>query len=60
MPRNQSISQLTEKGDYLVRMNEQGRVVLSILWTDPNNSSITKAGHFFINEENNVKMRIVF
>ncbi|CAF4929381.1 unnamed protein product, partial [Rotaria sp. Silwood2] len=30
LPRNQSISQLIEKGDYLVRVNEQGKAVLSI------------------------------
>ncbi|CAF4044445.1 unnamed protein product [Rotaria sp. Silwood2] len=52
LPRNQSISQLIEKGDYLVRVNEQGKAVLSILWTDPENSSRLKDGHFLIHERN--------
>ncbi|CAF4182314.1 unnamed protein product, partial [Rotaria sp. Silwood2] len=52
LPRNQSISQLIEKGDYLVRVNEQGKVVLSILWTDPENPSRLKDGHFLIHERN--------
>ncbi|CAF3729180.1 unnamed protein product [Rotaria sordida] len=52
LPRNQSVSQLIQKGDYLVRINEQGKYVLSILCTDPDNSSKLKDGHFFIHERN--------
>lgn len=58
MPRNQSISQLIEKGDFLVRINEQGKYVLSILWSDPDNSSRLKDGHFLINERNQVILNI--
>ncbi|CAF1382169.1 unnamed protein product [Rotaria sp. Silwood1] len=52
IPRNQSISQLIQKGDYLVRINEQGKIVLSILWMDPDNPSRLKDGHFLIHERN--------
>jgi hypothetical protein len=36
-------------------MNEQGKIVLSILYTDPDDSSKFKDGHFFIHESNQVK-----
>jgi hypothetical protein len=31
-------------------MNEQGKIVLSILWIDPENPNKLKDGHFFIHE----------
>jgi len=36
-------------------MNEQGKIVLSILYTDPDDPSKFKDGHFFIHESNQVK-----
>ena len=56
VPRIQSVSHLTEKGDYLVRVNEKGRLVLSILWTDNDRSDQLKDGHFFIHEKNHVRL----
>jgi hypothetical protein len=35
-------------------MNEQGKIVLSILWIDPDNPTKLKDGHFFIHEMNQV------
>jgi hypothetical protein len=59
MPRIQSVSLLSEKGDYLVRINEQNRIVLSILWTDSTNPNNLKDGHFFINEKDNVRIKLI-
>jgi len=56
MPRMQIVSLLKEKGDYLVRINDQNRIVLSILWIDPTDSNKLKDGHFLINEKDNVKI----
>lgn len=54
LPRPQSIGQLTQKGDYLVRINEQGKLVLSVLLTDPDNSTRLKDFHYIIHELNQV------
>lgn len=54
IPRSQSVQLLTEKGDYLLRMNDQGKVVLSILWTDPVDSQKLKDGHYYIYEKDGV------
>ncbi|CAF0796613.1 unnamed protein product [Adineta ricciae] len=54
IPRNQSVSQLKEKGDYLVRINEQGRIVLSVYWSTSNNATQLKDSHFYIIEQNNM------
>lgn len=56
LPRPQSIGQLTEKGDYLVRINEQGKLVLSVLLTDAENPTRLKDYHYIINESNQVQM----
>jgi hypothetical protein len=57
MPRLQSVNLLSEKGDYLIRKNEQGKIVLSILWTDPTDPNKLKDGHFFIHEKDNVRIK---
>lgn len=57
IPRLQSISLLSEKGDYLIRINDQGKTVLSILWTDPTDPNKLKDGHFFIHEKDNVRRK---
>ncbi|CAF3398988.1 unnamed protein product [Rotaria sp. Silwood1] len=54
MPRAQSVSFLNEKGDYLIRINNEEKIVLSILWTDKNDPSKLKDSHFFINEKDNM------
>ncbi|CAF0979554.1 unnamed protein product [Adineta steineri] len=54
LPRTQSISQLKENGDYLVRKNEQGKIVLSIMWNDIRNPNTLKHAHFYINEDRNM------
>ncbi|UJR37690.1 hypothetical protein I4U23_030385 [Adineta vaga] len=54
MPRVQSVDLLVEKGDYLIRLNDQGKIVLSILWTDPKDQSKLKDGHFFIHEKDSM------
>jgi len=58
MPRAQSVNLLSEKGDYLIRINEQGKIVLSILWTHPRDPNQLKDGHFFISEKDNVRESI--
>ncbi len=60
MPRMQIISLLKEKGDYLVRINDQNRIVLSILWIDSTDPNKLKDGHFLINEKDNVNSFFVF
>ncbi|CAF2069418.1 unnamed protein product [Rotaria magnacalcarata] len=54
MPRSQTISKLIEKGDYLVRINEQAKFVLSIVWRDQGNRQALKDGHFLIHERNHM------
>ncbi|CAF2524438.1 unnamed protein product [Rotaria sp. Silwood2] len=54
IPRVQSVSLLNEKGDYLVRINNQNKIVLSILWPDKNDPTKLKDSHFFINEKDNM------
>ena len=60
MPRIQSVQLLSEKGDYLIRRNEEKKIVLSILWTDPLDPNKLKDGHFFIHEKDNVRIKSVF
>ncbi|CAF0835288.1 unnamed protein product [Adineta steineri] len=54
MPRAQSVTLFTERGDYLVRKNHEGKIVLSIFWIDPTDTNKLKDGHFFIYEKNNM------
>ena len=60
MPRLQSVKLLSEKGDYLVRINELGKIVLSIVWTDPINPNKLKDGHYIIDQGDNVKLQSLF
>jgi hypothetical protein len=39
-------------------MSGDGKIVLSILWTDSDNPNKFKDGHFIITEANQVRMRI--
>jgi hypothetical protein len=59
MPRAQIVGLLKEKGDYLLRINDQGRIVLSILWTDSTESNKLKDGHFLIHEKDNVRIKSI-
>lgn len=60
MPRTQTITLLTEKGDYLIRINNQDKIVLSILWPDASNK--LKDGHYFIHQipKDNVRIKRIF
>lgn len=60
MPRDQSVSLLSKKGDFLVRMNNDIKLVLSILWTDPSDPAKLKDCHYFIQEKDSVKERYQF
>ncbi|CAF4048660.1 unnamed protein product [Rotaria magnacalcarata] len=53
IPRTHTVNLLINKGDYLLRKNDRGKIVLSILWTDPDDHNKLKDGHYFINEINN-------
>ncbi|CAF3712933.1 unnamed protein product [Rotaria socialis] len=53
IPRTHTVSLLNNKGDYLLRRNDRGKIVLSILWTDPDDHNKLKDGHYFIHEINN-------
>ncbi|CAF1621235.1 unnamed protein product, partial [Adineta ricciae] len=54
MPRSQSINLCHEKGDYLVRINDQNKTVLSILWTDSNHPGRLRDFHIYICDRDNM------
>ena len=58
MPRAQTVPHLIQAGDYLVRKNDEGRIVLSVLWYDSPTKDRVKDGHYCIEERNQVRSSI--
>lgn len=56
IPRPKSIVHLKYAGDYLVRKNDDGQIVLSVLWYDDGCKERLKDGHFIIFENNKVEL----
>ena len=60
IPRNQSVNYLKKPGDYLVRINEQHSIVLSVAWANPQYPTSLQNEHFIIQQRNNVNEKNFF